>query len=400
MRSHNHIGRREYLEPTGLLLLTQTMISWAVYAPPVIAKQALPEMGLDPIWIGAQPMIVFISAMFVGVLASSWVVSINPMRASQLLICSCIIGVLLFSTGTIVLVVIGSAFVGAALGPSTPASSHILARVTPAHLQPLIFSIRQASVALGGVLAGFVTPLLMQHWNWQISMLIIAISCLVTLCIVEIWVKNYKKYSEPNIEHRFDILKPIKLVLSIPSLRWLTAGMIPMVIAQYCLTTFIVLYLQDDIELSVITAGWILGTAQASGMFGRILFGLIAGRYFTPLTVLTGLSILAATASILTSILSGTWPIGLIFLIGIIFGASAAGWNGIFLAEAARQSPSGQISRVTAGSTFFIFGGCVFGPAGFAIIIEKSSFSAAYIVSASLLLLSFYAFRMSSKNSN
>ena len=88
------------------------------------------------------------------------------------------------------------------------------------------------------------------------------------------------------------------------------------------------------------------------------------------------------------------------FFIGIIFWASAAGWNGIFLAEAARQSPSGQISRVTAGSTFFIFGGCVFGPAGFAIIIEKSSFSVAYIVSASLLLLSFYAFRMSSKNSN
>jgi MFS family permease len=378
MSSITPISRRDYLEPTGLLLLTQTMISWAVYSPPVIAKQALPEMGLDPIWIGAQPMIVFISAMFFGVLASSWVVSINPMRASQLLICSCIIGVLLVSTGEIVLVVIGSAFVGAALGPSTPASSHILARVTPAHLQPLIFSIRQASVALGGVLAGFVTPLLMQHWNWQISMMVIALSCIVTLCVVEIWVGNYKRYSEPNIDHRFAVFKPIQLVLSIPSLRWLTIGMIPMVIAQYCLTTFIVLYLQDDIKLSVITAGWILGTAQASGMFGRILFGLLAGRYFTPLKVLLGLSILAAIASILTS----------------------AGWNGIFLAEAARQSPAGQISRVTAGSTFFIFGGCVFGPAAFAILIEKSGFGTAYIVCASLLLLSFYAFLMSSRNTN
>ena len=400
MSSITPISRRNYLEPTGLLLLTQTMISWAVYSPPVIAKQALPEMGLDPIWIGAQPMIVFISAMFFGVLASSWVVSINPMRASQLLICSCIIGVLLVSTGEIVLVIIGSAFVGAALGPSTPASSHILARVTPAHLQPLIFSIRQASVALGGVLAGFVTPLLMQHWNWQISMIVIAISCIVTLCVVEIWVGNYKRYSEPNIDHRFAVFKPIQLVLSIPSLRWLTIGMIPMVIAQYCLTTFIVLYLQDDIKLSVITAGWILGTAQASGMFGRILFGLLAGRYFTPLKVLLGLSILAAIASILTSVLSSAWPIGLIFLIGIIFGASAAGWNGVFLAEAARQSPAGQISRVTAGSSFFIFGGCVFGPAAFAILIEKSGFGTAYIVSASLLLLSFYAFLMSSRNTN
>ena len=96
---------------------------------------------------------------------------------------------------------------------------------------------------------------------------------------VEIWVRGYDVHADPTIERRPAILAPIRLVLSIPSLRWLTFGIVPLVIAQYGLTTFLVLYLQEDIDLSVITAGWVLGAALASGGVGRIVFGMTAGRY-------------------------------------------------------------------------------------------------------------------------
>jgi predicted MFS family arabinose efflux permease len=385
-------ARRPYIGPAILLTLTQTMISWAVFAPPVMAKQALPEMGLDPIWIGAQPAIVFIAAMFVGVLASSWVARINPMRATQLFVSFCVIGSVLIATGSLILVALGSAFIGAALGPATPASSHILGRVTPQHLQPLVFSIRQTSVTLGGVLAGLITPQLMQQWDWQTSMLIVAAACAVTLGLVEIWVRGYRVHADPTIERQTAFFAPVRLVLSSPALRWLTLGIVPLVIAQYGLTTFLVLYLQEDIELSVITAGWVLGVALASGGAGRILFGMIAGRYLPPLTVLLGLAIIAAVASLLTATLTDAWPLALIYLVGVLFGASAAGWNGVFLAEAARLSPPGAISRVTGGTAFFIFAGIVLGPAGFALLIDQTSFPAAYIVTAALLGVSVYAF--------
>jgi predicted MFS family arabinose efflux permease len=367
MSSEAAAPARPYVGPAILLTLTQAMISWAVFAPPVIAKQALPEMGLDPIWIGAQPTLVFIAAMLVGVLASSWVARINPMRATQLFVSLCVVGPALIATGSIVLVALGSLLIGAALGPSTPASSHILGRVTPPRLQPLIFSIRQSGVTLGGVLAGFVTPLLMELWDWQTSLLIVAAACAVTVVLVEIWVRGYNIHADPTIERRPAILAPIRLVLSIPSLRWLTLGIVPLVIAQYGLTTFLVLYLQEDIDLSVITAGWVLAAALASGGVGRIVFGMIAGRYLPPLTVL-------------------------IYFVGIVYGAGAAGWNGVFLAEAARLSPPGTISRVTGGSAFFIFAGIVVGPAGLALLIEQTSFPVAYMVMAALLGVSVYAF--------
>jgi len=395
MTSKTPAARRAYIGPAILLTFTQAMISWAVFSPPVIAKQALPEMGLDPIWIGAQPTLVFIAAMIVGVLTSSWVGRINPMRATQFFVFLCVIGMVLIATGSLVLVSLGSFLIGAALGPSTPASSHILGRVTPAHLQPLIFSIRQSGVTLGGVLAGFVTPLLMQRWDWQTSMLIVAAACAITVVLVEIWVRGYGVHADPTIERRPAVLAPIRLVLSIPSLRWLTFGIVPLVISQYGLTTFLVLYLQEDIGLSVITAGGVLGAALASAGVGRVVFGMIAGRYLPPLTVLLALTILAAAGSLLTAAMTGAWPLALIYLIGVLYGAGAAAWNGVFLAEAARLSPPGAISRVTGGGGFFIFAGIVVGPAGLALLIEQTNFPVAYIVMAALLGLSVYAFAKS-----
>ena len=392
MTSDAPAARRPYIGPAVLLTLTQAMISWAVFAPPVIAKQALPEMGLDPIWIGAQPTIVFIAAMIVGVLASSWVARINPMRATQLFVFLCVVGSILIASGSLVLVSLGSAFIGAALGPSTPASSHILGRVTPPHLRPLVFSIRQSGVTLGGVLAGFVTPVLMQAWDWQTSMLIVAGACAVAVGLVEIWVRGYAVHADPTIERRPAILAPIRLVMAIPSLRWLTFGIIPLVIAQYGLTTFLVLYLQEDIHLSVISAGWVLGTALAAGGVGRIVFGMIAGRYLPPLTVLLALSILGAAASVLTATLTDAWPLALIYIVGVIYGAGVAAWNGVYLAEIARLSPPGAISRATGGSAFFIFAGIVVGPAALALLIEQTSFPMAYNVMAALLGISVYAF--------
>ena len=209
---------RPYVGPTILLTLTQTMISWAVFAPPVIAKQALPEMGLDPIWIGAQPTVVFSAAMIVGVMASAWVARVNPMRATQLFVAFCVIGPILIATGSLVLVAVGSALIGAALGPATPASSHILGRVTPLHLRPLIFSIRQTGVTLGGVLAGFVTPLLVQLWDWQTAMLVIGGTCAVTAGLVEVWVRGYRIHADPTVERRAPVLAPVRLVLSIPAI--------------------------------------------------------------------------------------------------------------------------------------------------------------------------------------
>jgi MFS family permease len=45
-----------------------------------------------------------------------------------------------------------------------------------------------------------------------------------------------------------------------------------------------------------------------------------------------------------------------------VFGASAIGWNGVYLAEVARQSPPGMAGIATAGTLAITFLGNVLGP--------------------------------------
>lgn len=385
-------NRAAYIGPTILLTIIQAMISWAVFAPPVLAKQALTEMGLDPAWIGVQPTILFTAATFSSMMAAGLSARFNPMRTSQIMVLLCALGCACIATGNLAFVALGSAFIGAGLGPATPASSHILSRTTPRHLQPLVFSIKQTGVPLGGALAGFIAPPLMLLWDWQTAMLIIAASCLITALFCEIWSRDYAQYADPSIRIKLELIGPVRLVLRSPVLRWMLAGCVPLVIAQYALTTFIVLYLQEDIGLSVLTAGAILAVAQASGGTGRIVFGAIASRYLSPLSMLLMLALLAALAAFLTASITASWPLAIIFCVGVVFGAGAAGWNGVYLAEAARRAPGGEVSRTTGAIGFIIFSAVVVGPALFGAIVASISFKVAYIGVGILVLTSLFSF--------
>jgi len=65
------------------------------------------------------------------------------------------------------------------------------------------------------------------------------------------------------------------------------------------------------------------------------------------------------------------WPLPAVLLVSALFGASAVGWNGVYLAEVARLAPSGQVSAITGGTQFFTFIGALAAPPlfGFAVAL-------------------------------
>jgi hypothetical protein len=74
-----------------------------------------------------------------------------------------------------------------------------------------------------------------------------------------------------------------------------------------------------------------------------------------------------------------SWPLWLLFAFAIAFGATAVGWNGVFLAEIARLAPPGRISDATGGSAFFTFLGVVATPPLFhAVLNATASYGVAY----------------------
>ena len=57
-------------------------------------------------------------------------------------------------------------------------------------------------------------------------------------------------------------------------------------------------------------------------------------------------------------------------LFASLFGATAVGWNGVYLAEVARIAPQGQVSQATGGCLFFTFLGVVVTPLLFNLVLQ------------------------------
>ena len=80
-------------------------------------------------------------------------------------------------------------------------------------------------------------------------------------------------------------------------------------------------------------------------------------------------------SALVTIVASPAWPLWLLFVYAAAFGATAVGWNGVFLAEVARIAPPGQTSQYTGGCMFFTFMGVVVSPPLFS---QALSFGGSY----------------------
>ena len=74
------------------------------------------------------------------------------------------------------------------------------------------------------------------------------------------------------------------------------------------------------------------------------------------------------------SLVSPSWPLILVYGLAIIYGASAAGWNGVYLAEVANIVEPQTVAAATGGSLTVTYSG---------VVIIPMLFWTAYIVTSS-----------------
>ena len=66
-----------------------------------------------------------------------------------------------------------------------------------------------------------------------------------------------------------------------------------------------------------------------------------------------------------------------------VFGATAVGWNGVFMAEVARQAPPDRIGLATGGCMMMTFSSILVGPAAFgAISVAAGSYATTFLAVA------------------
>ncbi|MSQ19857.1 MAG: MFS transporter [Betaproteobacteria bacterium] len=157
----------------------------------------------------------------------------------------------------------------------------------------------------------------------------------------------------------------------------MTLSALAFVSAQVCFNAFLVSFLVDERGLSLAVAGSVLAIGQFGGLIGRIIWGVVSGRYMPPHVLLMGLGVIMTIGLAVLGGLGVKVPMVALMAASFIVGVTVSGWNGVFLAEIARLAPPGEVGRIT-GATFAISGtGLVLGP-----IAAGTSFAAAFVVSA------------------
>jgi len=373
-----------------LTLMIQMASSAATLVPPAIAPAVLAALGLDTQYVGVYISVVFFAGAISGVYAVSLVRRFGPIRTSQAGLLLSASGLALMSTLNPWLALIGAYLVGTGYGPITPASSDILARTAPPERYALVFSLKQSGVPLGGAVAGLLAPPMVVAAGARAALLEIAALCLVTMAAVQILQARLDANRDPAAPWPTltAFLRPLRFVIAHPTLRVLCICSFVFSMTQHSLGSFMVSWLNTSLAWTLVAAGVAFSVANTAGIVGRIGWSLIADRTGSSLPILLGLAVLMLVSTslmIVPDVTTSHWPI---LLLLALFGASAIGWNGVYLAQVAQEVPKAEAATATAGCLFFTYLGVVFGPPVFGTIARLSdSLGLAYSLLAVPLVL-------------
>ena len=351
----------------------QAMVSMALLTLPAMAPAVARALAVPSTLVGAYVALCYFAAMLSSLVGGTLVRRLGAIRVSQLGLGLCAVGLALCALPWLPAVALGALCIGAGYGPITPASSHLLALTTPAHRMSLVFSIKQTGVPAGGMLAGALVPGLSLWLGWQGTLLAVAGVCALCAALAQPLRAALDADRQPAQPLALQALfKPIGMVLGQPSLRALAACSFLFSAVQVSTTAYMVTYLNESLGMTLLAAGAALSVSQLAGVVGRIAWGAVADRGLGPRNTLMLLATLMMVGSVLTALLQPQWPTLLIWAVVALLGASAIGWNGVYLATVARQAPPGQAGVATGGTLLFTFMGVVCGSPAFGALAGAS----------------------------
>jgi MFS family permease len=349
--------------PLLLTLVIQAMVAMALLTLPVIAPVVAQTLQVSPALVGLYVSVTYAGAMVATLMGGATVARMGAIRVSQWGLVLCAVGLALCAVPWLPAMVLGAVFIGLGYGPITPASSHLLARTTPKAQMSLVFSIKQTGVPLGSMLAGAIVPPLALLIDWQLSMLVVAALCLACAGVSQRLRADLDSDRQADLHIRWgSLIDPIRMVLAHRALLTMASCSFMFSMVQLSLTTYLVTFLHDDLSYGLVAAGLALSVTQLGGIGGRVAWGYVADRWLGPRRMLLLLASMMAVCALASAFLTTDTPHAVVIAILVGFGASAIGWNGVYLAEVARRAPPGMASMATGGTLAFTFLGVVLGP--------------------------------------
>lgn len=351
-----------------------------VMALAVIALQAVPVLGpaiaqaadLPPAFVGSWSAAVWAAALVGTLVAPALLARRDAWWLARACLLLCAAGVACAASGRPAGMVIGALLIGLGQGIEGPMASHILASHVPPPRRALWFSVKQTGVQVGAVAASLLLPLLAVAFGWQAAAVIVVLGTLALAAAMQV-----PRARLPVARGTASAGEPLGTLVALrgrPVLRALALAAAAFGAVQVTLNGFLVTWAVTEQGVSLVQAGAWLGAAQAGGLVGRPLWGWVAGRLGRIQPLLIGLGLVMAGCAGAVGAGLSVWPLL------VLYGLSASGWNGIFLAEVARQVPPAEAGAATAAVMVVMVLGLVAGPLAFSALASATSFGTAFSV--------------------
>ncbi len=355
---------------TGL----QAIVAATLFAPGVLA----PSAGLD-----AERLAVWSTTVFaVGTTTAFFGGRLVRTRGSATTAIFCALAVavgaaiLSGSTGLVALVVAGVA-VGFAFGPETPASTALLAALTPPSRRPLVLSVRQTGNQIGAAGASLVLPVVAATAGVSAAFGLVGVLALLLAGCLAVLARRWRGVG--TIGSPLALPAVVRLLRDHRELGRLALVSVPWGALQLLVNGWFVLLVVETRGLDPIGAGRLLAVAQIGGLVGRLGWGAVATVTGTR-PLLIGLGLAMGVTAVGSAIAGAALPSAAAWPMAAVLGLTASGWNGIFVAEVARLAPDGRVAETTGAVLAVSYVGLVVGPLVVAAVTAIAGLASAFVV--------------------
>jgi len=351
------------------MFVQQTFASVGKTLPAVIAPLVIAELHADPAWVGVYYGVSAAASLFAQMGCGSFIIRFGALRMSQVALVLLGGGMAAAAEGGLLGFGASAVIGGGGAAVSTPTSSQLLGRVSPARLAPLVFSIKQTAVPAGVLICGFLGPAMAIAVGWRGAMLATGAACLVGAVILQPLRVRFDDDRVPSRRFRLaDFPATIASVLEARELRGLSFACFAFNGVQSVFVAYFVTYLAA-LGYELAAAGVLFSLIVAVAVPCRILWGWLGSFRVAPRLVMAGLAFGMAGSVALTGLFSAAWPMAAMGLVGAALSATAMSWHGILLSETARLAPAGRVGAVTGGVLSFGQIGALAGPFAFSLLL-------------------------------
>lgn len=367
--------------PTFAMLGLQTLASMSVMTTAVLAPVAAIDYGVPATSIGLFTSAAYICAMLSGAATGKWMRQIGATGVAIATALASGIGLALFAIATPLGALAAAILIGGAYGTVNPVSAYALNLVAPSRLRAFIFSIKQTGVVIAGAFTGALVPLSVSFLGWKMATVLLALlAVVVVLTLLPLRGRFHDDGDDSDQSVIGAVIHSLTTIWHDRQIGLMALAGMAYSGVQVSISAFLVLYLTDARNMSLVEAGAVFAACQTAAVFGRLGWGVVADRLMKPVNVLVWIAVISAVALLALTFFTNSVPA--LVLTAAILGFTSFGWNGVFISEITSRVRREQVGDIIGGVQFVFFGGVVLFPPVFAVIVQSAGYTAAYVTLA------------------